>query len=75
MLRLRHLNEKNQRPVRMKKLERHLRGAGQVVRPCHLIAASGKAGPDRVQRLLFRREVSHLRHLNAANGQADPERV
>ena len=48
VVRLRHLNEKNQRPVRMEKLEGHLRGARPVVRPCHLIAASGKADPERV---------------------------
>jgi len=42
------LNEKNQRPVRMEKLEGHLRGARPAVRPCHLIAASGKADPERV---------------------------
>ena len=74
VVRLRRLNGKDQHPERVEKLEHHLLGAGRVVRLCHLIAASGKADPERVQRLRARREVSHPRHLNAANAQADPPR-
>ena len=48
LVRLRHLNEESQRPVRMEKLEGHLRRARPAARPFHLIAASGKADPERL---------------------------
>ena len=71
LVHLHRSSEQNQRPLRAEKLGRRLRGAGRAVRPCHLIAANGKA---RVQRLRARREVSRPRHLNAANAQANPAR-
>ena len=48
LVRLRHLNEESQRPVRREKLEGHLRRARPAVRLCHLIAASGKEDPERL---------------------------